>query len=626
MANIPLKTLAFSDLIDNVYTVPQVDDTLTQTGYAADAKVAGDEITALKADFNDKDALTVGTAKQLVGGKFTEDKVPYLFRQSGGGLSVGNRKYLDAVVGGTVVWNQIFPHKENTYTKEGQFTVTGNNDGSYTITVTAETASTDNGNHTSIGTSYLPPQHKCLLYSDNPLIGFRLKTYGANASSNKIYQFPETVSFSNICFEFTNLSAGTYTTRPQIFDLTAMFDTEIADYIYALEQANAGDGVALFKKLFPNDYYAYNPGELISVSGVSAHETVGFNQWDEEYESGSYDQDGTPSVSATRIRTKNRIKVLPNTNYYFRSPNKLGIRWYDADDNFISGAANANIVITSPINARYLRFSVVNSTTYNHDICVNISDPSRNGTYEPYIKRSYPLDSTLNLRGIPKLVNGKVQYDGDRYLPDGTVERRYGVVDLGTLNWGYQASNARFYTASIVDSAKASGATLCAIYTVGNTLGTDDNVMQMGSNSNLYIKNTAYTTAASFKAAMSGVMLVYELATPTTETATPYRSDQLLDAGGTEEFVSTSLVPVGHETRYAEDLVKKLESLPWDMSMIAPVETGTTASQAYAVGKYFILNDQFCKAKTAIASGATFTLNTNYEVTTVADELYTALH
>ena len=61
-------------------------------------------------------------------------------------------------------------------------------------------------------------------------------------------------------------------------------------------------------------------------------------------------------------------------------------------------------------------------------------------------------------------------------------------------------------------------------------------------------------------------------------------------------------------------------------SSIAPIEDDTTASQAYAQGKYFFHNGDFCKAKTAIASGAAFTLNTNYEVTTVADELFTALN
>lgn len=49
-----------------------------------------------------------------------------------------------------------------------------------------------------------------------------------------------------------------------------MFGSTIADYIYSLERTTAGAGVAWFRKLFPNDYYAYNTGELISVK-TSAH-------------------------------------------------------------------------------------------------------------------------------------------------------------------------------------------------------------------------------------------------------------------------------------------------------------------------------------------------------------------
>ena len=56
-------------------------------------------------------------------------------------------------------------------------------------------------------------------------------------------------------------------------------------------------------------------------------------------------------------------------------------------------------------------------------------------------------------------------------------------------------------------------------------------------------------------------------------------------------------------------------------SAIAPIEDGTAASQAFAQGAYFFRSGAFCKAKTAIASGDTFTLNTNYETTTVSAEL-----
>ena len=65
----------------------------------------------------------------------------------------------------------------------------------------------------------------------------------------------------------------------------------------------------------------------------------------------------------------------------------------------------------------------------------------------------------------------------------------------------------------------------------------------------------------------------------------------------------------------------QLENNKIDVSQIAPIENGTTASTNYAQGAYFIHNGKFCKAKTSIASGATFTKGTNYEETTVAAEL-----
>lgn len=62
------------------------------------------------------------------------------------------------------------------------------------------------------------------------------------------------------------------------------------------------------------------------------------------------------------------------------------------------------------------------------------------------------------------------------------------------------------------------------------------------------------------------------------------------------------------------------------MASMFPNESGSTASQAYAKGKYFYHDGEFCKAKTAIPSGATFTLNTNYTVTTIAAELFSVLN
>lgn len=56
MANKPLKSIKFPGL-DDVYTVPQLDDTLTMAGHAADAKKTGDEFASLKSALG-KDEIT----------------------------------------------------------------------------------------------------------------------------------------------------------------------------------------------------------------------------------------------------------------------------------------------------------------------------------------------------------------------------------------------------------------------------------------------------------------------------------------------------------------------------------------------------------------------------------------
>ena len=260
--------------------------------------------------------------------------------------------------------------------------------------------------------------------------------------SNTPLQVGETISFRN-CI---------------LFDLTQMFGTTIADYIYSLEQNTVGAGVAWFKNLFPDDYYAYNAGELMSVN-TSAH-------------------------------------VMRNAS------------------NSIIG--------------------------------------------------SYPLDSTLTLRGIPKLdEDNNLYYDGDTYESDGTVTRKYGVVDLGTLRWEYNSTRKCFQANLANEKNYKQNNVLnatCPIFTTKspayNTAiaNADDKTIWFSLSQRVYCfkYSASGTDAAAFKTAMSGVYLVYELATPTTETADPYTDSQVMDAYGTEEFVDSRdvAIPAGHETTY----------------------------------------------------------------------------
>lgn len=58
-----------------------------------------------------------------------------------------------------------------------------------------------------------------------------------------------------------------------------------------------------------------------------------------------------------------------------------------------------------------------------------------------------------------------------------------------------------------------------------------------------------------------------------------------------------------------------------DKSNIASVESGTTASRAYNVGELVYVSGALYRVKAAIASGATFTVGTNVELSTVSNAI-----
>lgn len=138
-----------------------------------------------------------------------------------------------------------------------------------------------------------------------------------------------------------------------------------------------------------------NPQVIHNVSGDNTINVASFNVWDEEYELGGYGGNGLPSANTDRIRSKNAqpINVLGDTVYYFKSPKTIYIRWYDEYDNFIRSTDALNTTKRSPVTAKYLRFFIDPSygTTYKNDICINVSNAQKNGTYEPYTRQSYPL-------------------------------------------------------------------------------------------------------------------------------------------------------------------------------------------------------------------------------------------
>lgn len=537
--------------------------------------------------------MTVGDAEQLVATVGVQDKVPYLFRTSGGSIDIGDRE-VDKVVGASFLWNQLANPGTGSlnYATKSYDSTTG------IITITPTEYKDSVGCYAVVPSALGRVGHKYLysvdVYPDHDvafIIGFtpnygspvvdagkwtNIATIGNYSSASfVVYAKTQTAGWTDGTFKYKNVMC---------IDLTQLFGSTIADYIYSLETGTPGAGVAFFRKLFPKPYYAYNAGSMESVC-ANLHKMTGFNQWDEQWENGYISVTTGQDTSAdNKIRAKNYIPIVPGTAYYKKTPVAFWNCYYDADKNFIGYGDAQQGVFTTPENAHYMRFAceAAYGTTYHNDICINLHwDGERDGEYEPYVAHEYAL-SPVVLRGVPKLDAGnKLYYDGDTYEADGTVTRRFAEVDLGDLTWTYSTGGSLVlprFDASLPARAKIVGYWSTNIrvskkYTPGSNVGQNSNDFSIGITATyVYVTDSDYTDKNSFKTAVEGIKLVYEVETPTTEEATPYQTPQIVDDWGTEEYVDALAtaqtsprdvaIPVGHDTTYRNNLRAKLEMAP----------------------------------------------------------------
>ena len=163
---------------------------------------------------------------------------------------------------------------------------------------------------------------------------------------------------------------------------------------------------------YPATVTTYSPySNICPISGwTGANVTrTGFNIWDEVWEyNGIDDTTGQNKTDSFQCRSKNYIPAVSNQAYFIKIGDGTDVDtsdstkpqiWayaYNKNKEYIGRFTRTgtdstrvkNSVVITPAECCYIRFKYYYTTesrlAYKHDICINVSDATKNGTYEPY--------------------------------------------------------------------------------------------------------------------------------------------------------------------------------------------------------------------------------------------------
>ena len=311
---------------------------------------------------------------------------------------------------------------------------------------------------------------------------------------------------------------------------------------------------------------------------------------------------GAPSVNGCYLRVEK--KLTPYTRYAVDSG---------------SGAVISNDILNETGDVLVLCRIDTGITVNGAVFKPMIRDASfADSAYEPYNGASYPVTWSDTAGTV---------YGGTLDVTNGVLTVDKALVDLGTLDWVY-VSDRYFYaempsnsTTPIVGGAQGISSQYLRVQgSVSALMATDGaftyNNTGFTSAKRIFIRDTRYTDATSFETAMSGVQLVYELATPQTYQLTPVEINSL--AGLNNIWADCGDVSVEYFANTQAYIEQRINATK---SIITGVEAGFVATQNYASGSLLIVGDTLYLTSAAIANGAAIVPGTNCTPTTVADNL-----
>lgn len=287
-----------------------------------------------------------------------------------------------------------------------------------------------------------------------------------------------------------------------------------------------------------------------------------------------------------------------------------------------NAASGANLIspftLTEPTGL-FMYLSCISGTAYDIVVYPQLEVGSAATGFEPYAGEvfnvTFPSEAGTVYGGVLDVTAGTL-----------TVDR--AVLDLGTLTWVYNttliSAAPLMNSVEIVRRKPGSMSLMCSEYALfpGNRGQMPDKTVTSYNNSNatpILIRDDSFSDAASFKTAMSGVQLVYELAEPVVYNLTPVQIAAL--AG-----INTVRADCGSvDVEWVRDTAAAIEAANADTRAMIGEASGETASRSLAVGEYVTVGDKLYKVTSAVGAGETLTPGSNVTETTVGAEL-TALY
>lgn len=254
-------------------------------------------------------------------------------------------------------------------------------------------------------------------------------------------------------------------------------------------------------------------------------------------------------------------------------------------------------------NRPYLcRIRVASDYTGSSTVHPQIELGSAATAYEPYHSSadiSLPLPSTI--------------YGGSLNVETGVLTIDRGIVDLGDLSWVYVSGSAsRFVCSNLTVPSPLNDDTIpnlkCTCYKAdtANNIVAHNTDLTIGIYENLCVYDSNYTDADTFKTAVTGQKLVYELATPYEIQLTPQQVSLLQVANViTTNGTSIELTYRNGEIATLVDLQKQGEVI----NKVAEIADGDKSADKITAGTF---KEMVKASPTAMANLGTAQVRNSY--------------